>query len=150
MKALYAGSFDPFTTGHLSIAKRALSIFPELVIGVGYNETKQNERSVENRVKEISEIFAGNENVEVTSYSGLTAEFAKSLNAGVLIRGIRNIIDFEKERELADINREVLGIETVFLVAEPSLSYVSSSMVRELEHNGFDAKEYIASKKHNN
>lgn len=144
MKALYAGSFDPFTIGHLSIAKRALQLFDSLLIGVGFNESKKPEWPIEERIKAISDVFAGNENVEIMAYEGLTARFAKSKGAHVLIRGIRNGMDFEKEKELADINLKVLDIPTVFLPGDPDLSYVSSSMVRELIHNGFNPKEFIA------
>lgn len=147
MKALYAGSFDPFTIGHFSIAKRALGFFDQLVIGVGFNENKRIETPIEERVKEISKLFVEDKRVIVKQYRGLTAEFARSVGAGVLIRGLRNVSDFEKEKELADINREVLGIDTLFLVSDPSLSFVSSSMVRELRHNGFNADAYIASVK---
>ena len=143
MKALYAGSFDPFTTGHLDIAKRALGIFGNLVIGVGFNEHKKGEFPVSERVAAIKKLFAGNPAVEVLSYKGLTAEFASEMGVGVLVRGVRNVADFEKERELADINLKVLGIPTIFIPADPDLSYVSSSMVRELLHNGFDASKYI-------
>ena len=144
MKALYAGSFDPFTIGHLDIAERSLEMFGSLVIGVGYNETKQGEIPVEERVKAIREVFAGRSEVEVKVYSGLTVDFAAEIGAGVLVRGVRNGTEFEKEKELADINLAIGGISTVFLAARPELSFISSSMVRELSHNGYDASRFIA------
>lgn len=143
MKAFYAGSFDPFTVGHLSIAKRALSLFGDLIIGIGSNVTKRNERSIEDRIMHIRQLFPDTVHVTVFAYEGLTAEVAKENGAGVLIRGVRNGIDFEKEKELADINLEVFGLPTVMLPAEPQFSYVSSSMVRELTHFGYDASRYI-------
>ena len=143
MKAFYAGSFDPFTIGHLSIANRALSLFGELIIGIGYNESKRNEHSIEERILHIKKIFEGNSMVTIFAYQGLTAEIAKENGAGVLIRGVRNGIDFEKEKELADINLEVFGMPTVILPCEPQYSYVSSSMVRELTHFGYDVSRYI-------
>ena len=143
MKAFYAGSFDPFTIGHLSIANRALSIFGELIIGIGYNESKRHEHSIEERILHIKKLYEGNPNVTVFAYEGLTAQVAKENGAGVLIRGVRNGIDFEKEKDLADINLKVFGIQTVMLPAEPQLSYVSSSMIRELTHFGYDVSRYI-------
>lgn len=143
MTAFYAGSFDPFTIGHLSIAHRALEMFGKLIIGIGINESKRNEHSVEERIKRIQEIFAGNKNVTVFAYTGLTAEVAKENGAGVLVRGVRNSLDFDKEKELADINLEVFSIPTVMIPAEPSLSYVSSSMVRELKHFGYNVERFL-------
>lgn len=143
MTPFYAGSFDPFTIGHLSIAKRALEIFGSLIIGVGYNESKRSERSVEERVRKIQNIFADNPDVRVIAYTGLTAETAKEQGAGVLIRGVRNASDFDKEKELADINLEVFGVPTIMLPASPSLSYISSSMVRELNHFRQDTSKFL-------
>lgn len=143
MKAFYAGSFDPFTVGHLSIANRALHLFDELIIGIGYNESKHNERSLEERILHIKKLFEGNSKVIVFAYDGLTAQVAKENGAQVLVRGVRNGIDFEKEKELADINLEVFGMPTVMLPSEPRFSFVSSSMVRELTHFGYDASRYI-------
>ena len=143
MTVFYAGSFDPFTIGHLSIVEQALELFDDVVIGVGYNENKKSEWPVEVRVKAISDFFSKETRVRVTAYSGLTAKYAKENNLKVLVRGVRNSIDFEKEKELADINLEVLGLPTIFLPCRPSLSFVSSSMVRELIHIGYDASKYI-------
>lgn len=147
MKAFYAGSFDPFTTGHLSIAERALEIFGSLVIGIGFNKNKTNEKSLESRLEHIREVFKGCEGVSVVAYDCLTAEAAKKEGAGVLVRGVRNTIDFEKEKELADINLEIFGIPTVMIPSAPELTFVSSSMVRELSHFGFDASPFIAKEK---
>lgn len=134
MKAFYAGSFDPFTIGHLSIARRALELFDSIVIGIGYNEKKRYEGAVEERMEQIRAIFKDDNRVRIISYTGLTAEVAREEGAGVLVRGVRNTADFEKEKELADINLKVFGLPTVMIPAEPELSYVSSSMVRELKH----------------
>ena len=144
MKAFYAGSFDPFTIGHLSIARKALDLFDSLIIGIGYNESKKNEHSIEERIKHIRKLFAGQKNVTVFAYEGLTAEVAKENGAGVLVRGVRNSIDFEKEHELASINQKVFGMPTVMIPSDPELSYVSSSMVRELRHFGHNASAFIA------
>ena len=150
MKAFYAGSFDPFTIGHLSIAKRALEMFEELVIGVGVNEKKKNEKSVEHRIECIRRIFEDCPDVTVLAYNGLTAQAAVENGCGVLVRGVRNSIDFEKEKELADINLEVFAMPTVMIPASPSLSYISSSMVRELSHFGKDVTEFLPALSQNN
>lgn len=144
MKAFYPGSFDPFTIGHFSIARRALKMFGQLIIGIGYNEKKQSERSIEHRIRHIQEVFRNYEGVTVFAYDGLTAEVARENGAEVLVRGVRNSFDFEKEKELADINLEVFKMPTVMIPAEPSLTFVSSSMVRELIHFGQDASQFIA------
>lgn len=144
MKALFAGSFDPFTIGHRSIVERGLQIFDSVVIAIGHNENKRGEWTEQERIKAIKTLFEDNPRVEVTGYNGLTADFAKQTGASVLLRGARGVIDFEYERNLADANREIGGIETVILISEPEYSYISSSMVRELVHNGHDATRYIA------
>ena len=149
MKALYAGSFDPFTIGHLDIAEKALEMFGSLIIGIGYNESKKEEWPVERRVEAIKKIFVNRKEVEVEAYKGLTVEFAKAKGAGVLVRGVRNTLDFEKEKELADINKIVSGINTVMIPAAPELSYISSSMVRELYHNGYDITRFIPADNNN-
>lgn len=143
MTAFYAGSFDPFTVGHLSIALKILKIFPRLIIGIGFNESKRAEISVEERIEKISKIFKGNRCVSVIAYDGLTSEVAKAHGAGVLVRGVRNTLDFEKERELADINQKVFDMPTVLIPSDPELSFVSSSMVRELSHFGVDVSNFI-------
>lgn len=144
MKALFAGSFDPFTIGHRSIVERALTMFDKVVVAVGHNEHKQGLWTVEERVEAMSDVFADDDRVEVTSYSGLTAKFAGTIGADVLLRSARGVIDFEFERTLADANRALAGIDTVILISLPEYSFVSSSMVRELIHNGENASEYIA------
>ncbi|MCH5231015.1 MAG: pantetheine-phosphate adenylyltransferase [Muribaculaceae bacterium] len=141
--AFYAGSFDPFTIGHLSIARRALELFDGLIIGIGINKAKRNETTIEERILKIKKLFGQNDKVKVFAYEGLTAVVARENGAGVLVRGVRNAIDFEKEKELADINLKVFSMPTVMFPAEPELSYVSSSMVRELAHFGFDPSEFL-------
>lgn len=144
MKALYAGTFDPFTIGHLSIVERASKFCDEIYIAIGYNENKKCQWSIEERVSAISELFEKNPKIKVTSYEGLTLDYAKSIGIDVLIRGIRDVKDFEVEKNLADINFEIGGLDTIILVSLPKYSFVSSSMVKELLHNGYDARNYIA------
>ena len=142
--AVFAGSFDPFTIGHLDIVKRASALCDKLVIGIGYNEKKPGEWTLEERLKSIGDLFKGNEKVEVLPYTGLTVDFARNIKADFLVRGIRGMQDFEFERNLADINKEIGNLETILLISKPDLSFVSSSMVRELIHNGYDVSKYIA------
>lgn len=142
--AVFAGSFDPFTIAHLDIVERGLKMFDHIIIAVGHNEHKASEAEVTERVDAIKKIFDDNPEVEVKNYSGLTAIFAKENGADILLRGVRNVADFEYERNLADVNRSINGIETVFIVSRPEYSHISSSMVRELLHNGYDASRFIA------
>lgn len=140
---IFVGSFDPFTIGHLSIVRRALPLFDKLVIGVGVNERKTYLHTTEERIEAISRLFADEPAVEVRSYSGLTVDFAHSVEAGFIVKGVRSMKDFEYEREQADINREIGGVETVLLFAEPQMAHISSSMVRELTHFGKDPAPYL-------
>ena len=141
--AIFPGSFDPFTLGHHSIVERGLNLFDKIIIAIGYNEQKQVSDNIDKRLSVIKEIYAGNNNVEVISYSGLTVECAKRHNARFILRGVRNFIDFEYERNLAEINRKVGNIETILLFTLPEHGAISSSMVRELQHNGVDVRDFL-------
>lgn len=140
--ALFAGSFNPFTTGHLRIVERCLHIADRVVVAVGYNEHK-DAGDIDSRVEALRRIFKDRPDVEVTSYSGLTADFARNVGADFLLRGVRGNADFEYERNLADINLNVLGMDTVILVSEPQYAYISSSAVRELRANGYDVTPFL-------
>lgn len=142
--AVFAGSFNPFTIGHKSIVERGLKLFDKIIIGVGVNPDKLSDEDIVKRCSEIGDLFKKNDSVEVRSYTGLTADFVKSAGASAILRGVRNVGDFEYERNLADINLKVLDVETCLLFSLPEYSFVSGSMVRELEANGFDASEFIA------
>lgn len=141
--ALFAGSFDPYTVGHHSLVERALNMFDRVVVAVGYNSEKGGATTVEERVAAIAAVYCGDSRVEVCSYSGLTMDFAREVGADVLLRGVRNIKDFEYERELADVNKQIGGIDTVLLVSEPGYSSVSSSVVRELMRYGKDVSDLL-------
>ncbi|MDE5643188.1 MAG: pantetheine-phosphate adenylyltransferase [Muribaculaceae bacterium] len=144
MKALFAGSFDPFTIGHDSIVRRALRLFDEgVTIAIGYNCNKTSCSDIEERVDAIRRIYNGVAGVEVAAYSCLTTDFARQCGAGVLLRGVRSVKDFEYERDLADINRRISGIDTVILPAEPDMAMISSSMVRELMRYSKDVSEFL-------
>ena len=141
--ALFAGTFDPFTIGHYSIVKRALPMFDKIIIGVGTNSGKKCMFSVEERTKAIEKVFADETRVEVKVYNCLTMDFAKEVGAGVLLRGVRSTKDFEYEREIADVNLRLGGIETVLLISEPEHTSTSSSIVRELITYGKDVSEFL-------
>lgn len=143
---IFTGSFDPFTTGHDDIVRRSLPLFDRIVIGIGINERKQYMLTLDERIKAISDLYGDEPKIEVKAYSDLTVDFAKRENATYIIKGIRSMKDFEYEREQADINRMIGGVETLLLIADPKLSSVSSSMVRELIHFGRDTSEFIPSK----
>lgn len=140
---IFTGSFDPFTVGHDDIVRRALPLFDRIVIGVGYNERKKTMFTPDERVAAIATLYAGEPRIEVRSYSDLTVDFARREQAGFIIKGVRSVKDFEYEREQADINRRIGGVETILLYAAPQFESVSSSMVRELMHFGRDVSEFL-------
>lgn len=140
---IFVGSFDPFTIGHKSVVDRVLPLFDRVVIGVGVNERKQYMFTVEERVAAIRQLYAGDERVVVESYSDLTVDFAQRHGAQFVVKGVRNVRDFEYERDQADINRRLTGLETLLIYAEPGLDSVSSSVVRELNHFGKDTSMFV-------
>ena len=142
-KAIFPGSFDPFTTGHHSIVKRTLAFMDEVIVGIGVNEGKQCLLPAEKRVEMIRELYTDEPRVKVMAYSGLTVDFAQEQGAQFIVRGIRSVKDFEYEEGIADINKKLNGIETVFLFSEPELASVSSSVVRELLHYGKDISMFL-------
>lgn len=136
--ALFAGTFDPFTKGHHALVLRALAIFDKVIVAVGRNMGKKCLFSVEQRVEAIEKLYAADKRVEVMAYDGLTMDLAKEIGATALLRGVRNTKDFEYEREIADVNFRIGGIETVLLMSEPEHASISSSIVRELMNYGKD------------
>ena len=142
-RAIFPGTFDPFTLGHHSIVKRSLTFMGEVIVGIGINEGKHCLLPVEKRVEMIRQLYADEPRVKVMAYSGLTVDFAKEQEAGFIVRGIRSVKDFEYEEGIADINKKLSGIETIFLFTEPELSSVSSSVVRELLHYGKDVSMFL-------
>lgn len=141
---IFVGSFNPFTVGHDSIVRRALPLFDRLVIGVvGDNMNKPGLSPAEERRETISSLYADEPAIEVKVFHGLAMDFAKAENARYIVKGVRTAKDFEYEREQADFNRELGGIETILLYAEPALASVSSSALRELQHFGMDISRYL-------
>jgi len=142
--ALFPGSFDPFTIGHADIVRRALPLFDEIVIAVGINSAKQPMFPTEDRVETIRRAFANQPKVKVATYSCLTVDFAREVGATHILRGVRTVQDFEYERQMADANRELSGIETVLLYSSPAYAHISSSLVRDLHRFGHDITPYLA------
>lgn len=141
---IFPGSFDPFTRGHQSIVNRTLStIADKVIIAIGTNYNKRYAQSIEERICNIKRVYANEPRVEVQAYEGLTTDFAQKVNASFIVRGIRNVKDFEYERDIAEVNRRLTGIETILLFTEPELAHVSSSIARELKSYNKDITEYL-------
>ena len=143
---IFVGSFNPFTIGHDSIVRRALPLFDRLVIGVvGDNVQKPDMLPAEERMKAIKTLYVNEPAIEVKPYFGLAVDFARAENARFIVKGVRSAKDFEYEREQAEINRMITNgeVETILLYAEPQLSSISSSMVRELQHFGVDVSKFL-------
>ena len=139
---VFPGSFDPFTLGHVDIVRRALPLCDELIIAVGENSEKKYLFSLEKRIAFISATCA-EPKIKVVSYKGLTIDFCKSVQATALLRGLRNPADFEFEKSVAQINRRLSGIETLFLLTAADLAYISSSVVREIMVHGGDYSSLV-------
>lgn len=141
--AIFPGTFDPFTKGHDALVRRALSVVDELYIAIGINTEKRTMLTLDERMQRIETLYKDEPSVRVVSYEGLTTDFAQSIGAQFIIRGVRNTIDFEYERNIADVNRMLTGIDTLLLISEPEYVAISSSMVRELSHFGKDISKYL-------
>ena len=142
--AVYPGSFDPVTKGHLDIIKRAAKINDHLIVAVLNNNAKNPLFTVEERVELLKECCKGIQNVSVESFDGLTVEFAKKRHASVMVRGLRAVTDFENEIQLAHTNHALYpGIETVFLSTSLKWSYLSSTIVREAAHYNHDVSKFV-------
>lgn len=142
--AIFPGSFDPITRGHVSVVKRAIPLFDEIIIAIGINSSKQYMFLLEDRKFWIEAVFAKEPKVRVQTYSGLTVDFCKSVNANFILRGLRTAADFEFEKEIAQVNKMLeSGIETLFLLTEPEYAPISSSLVREVYRYGGDISSLI-------
>lgn len=142
--ALFPGSFDPFTNGHEDIALRGAQLFDELIIGIGVNTSKSRYVDVEKMKLHIEETFSGVDNIKVVSFQGLTAMYAKEVNATHILRGVRNTTDFEYENTIAQANKNMNpDLDTVFLITSPSLSHISSTITREIHKLGGDVTDYL-------
>lgn len=145
--AVFAGSFDPITRGHEDIVLKAMPLFDQIIIAIGVNIDKKSAFPLEDRIKWIENTFAEYPKVKVVSYEGLTVDLCKKMNANFIIRGLRNTTDFEYESIIAEANKKLNpDIETVFLLSDPNLRCISSTVVRDLIKNGVDMKSFIPEK----
>ena len=141
--ALFPGTFDPFTKGHHSIVQRGLCIFDEIVIAIGVNANKKPMFTEGQRLEMLQRLYADEPRVKVISYSGLTVDVAHRYGAQFMLRGARSVIDFEYEKSMSDVNREISGVETIVLFTEPIYAHISSSIVRELLCFGHKVDEFL-------
>ena len=142
-RAIFPGTFDPFTIGHYSIVTRALTFMDEVTIGIGINENKNTYFPIEKRVEMIQKLYKNEPRIKVMSYDCLTIDFAQQVDAQFIVRGIRTVKDFEYEETIADINRKLAGIETILLFTAPELTCISSTIVRELLSYNKDISMFI-------
>ncbi len=144
--AVFPGSFDPITLGHVDIALRAIPLFDKIIIAVGKNANKKYMFPLEQRVHWINETFKNEPKIIADSYSGLTTEYCKTQGAHFILRGLRNPSDFEFEKAIAQANRKLYPeIETVFLLTASGLSFISSSIARDVIKNGGDYSQFVPS-----
>ena len=141
--AIFPGSFDPITLGHVDIINRALPLFDEIIIAIGINSDKSYMFSLEDRIRFIKENYANEPKITVETYSGLTTDFCKKLSVDFILRGLRNPADFEFEKAIAQTNRKLSNIETVFLLTSAKTSFISSSIVRDIIRNGGNATGFV-------
>lgn len=142
--AVFPGSFDPITSGHVDIVRRAMPLFDRIIIGVGVNTQKKSLFSLEQRLQWLGEVFKKDEKVKIAHFSGLTSEFCKREGARYLIRGLRNGSDFDYEKTISQLNSIIgNGLETVFLISRPEYSHISSTIVREIILGKGDASPFL-------
>ncbi len=142
-RAVFPGSFDPITLGHVDIIKRAIPLFDEIVIAIGINADKKYMFSPEQRQEFIRQTFSNEPKIKTASYKGLTVDYCKKIDATFILRGLRNPADFEFEKAIAQTNRKLSGIETVFLLTSAETSFISSSIVRDILRNNGDVSVLV-------
>ena len=142
-KAIFPGSFDPFTIGHYDIVKRGLTLFDEIIIGIGRNSTKKETFPIREREEAIRKIFKDEPRVSVHIYDCLTVDFAREVGAQFILRGVRCVQDFEYERNMAEANKDLGGIETILLYTRPEYAHISSTLVRDLYSYNKDVSAYV-------
>lgn len=142
--AVFPGSFDPITCGHASVIRRSVPLFDKIIVAIGVNTLKDTYFDLDTRIKMIQAVFADCEKVEVQSYSGLTTDYCREVNARFLLRGLRTSADFEFERAIAQVNKMMLPkIESVFLLTTPEHTPINSTIVRDIILHGGDASKFL-------
>jgi len=142
--AVFPGSFDPITVGHESIIKRAIPLFDKLIIAIGKNSNKKTLFTIEQRTVWLEKVFAAYPKVEIDSFSGLTVEYCKKIGAKYILRGLRTSADFEFERSIGQVNKQIYDeIETVFILTTPEHTPINSSVVRDIYTHGGDVSKFI-------
>jgi|TARA_B100000767_G_scaffold2015_1_gene2009 pantetheine-phosphate adenylyltransferase len=147
-KAIFPGSFDPITLGHVDVINRGITLFDEVIIAIGENSSKDYMFSLRERINFIESAFKDNPKVRVMSYSGLTIDFCKEVEVNFILRGLRNPADFEFEKAIAQTNRKLSTLETVFLLTSAQTSFISSSIVREIIRYKGDYKKLVPNSVH--
>lgn len=142
--AVFPGSFDPITSGHVDLVKRALPIFDKIIVAIGENSQKKYLFSMEKRMAWLVEVFKDYEKVDIGRFEGLTAHYCKEIKANYLLRGLRNASDFDYEKTISQLN-SIVGddLETIFLISRPEFSHISSTIVREIIKGGGDARPFL-------
>jgi pantetheine-phosphate adenylyltransferase len=142
--ALFPGSFDPITKGHEALVLRAIPLFDEVIVSVGVNAVKQCMFTLEQRLEFISATFKAYPSVKVTTYQGLTINYAAQIGANTILRGLRNSTDFDYEKSIAQMNKAInTHVDTIFLITDPELAAISSTILRELIKGGADVKPFL-------
>ncbi|HEY0898274.1 MAG TPA: pantetheine-phosphate adenylyltransferase [Sphingobacteriaceae bacterium] len=142
--ALFPGSFDPVTKAHVDILRRSVSLFDQVIVGIGINSNKVALLDIETRKKMLEAIFKGDPKIEVRTYEGLTVDYAKKIGAAYIIRGIRTVADFEYEKGIAHINHALVPeIESIFILSKPGYSSISSTVVRDILRNKGDVRKFV-------
>jgi pantetheine-phosphate adenylyltransferase len=144
-KALFPGSFDPITLGHIDIVTQGLLLFDEIIIAVGENSSKNNLFTMDQRLAFITEVFENNPKISVISYKGMTVDLCQKIDVNFILRGLRNSVDFEFEKSIAQVNRDMASVETVFLLASSTTAHISSTIVREVIKNNGAYQKFVPS-----
>ncbi len=142
-RAVFPGSFDPITLGHIDIIDRALPLFDEIIVAIGVNAEKKTMWDLEQRLAFIEEALAGYDRIRIMTYSGLTAQFCLEQQANYILRGLRNALDFSYERSIAQTNARLSGVESIFIISSPGTSHISSTIVRDIARHGGDYSQLV-------
>ena len=146
--AVCPGSFDPVTLGHVDVVTRAAALFEEVVVAVAINPAKQGLFTVDERRALLDEAFAGLDNVRVDAFEGLIVDYCRAQGATTMVKGLRSATDFAFEEPMAQMNRHLTGVDSVFLITDPAHSFVSSSLVKEVARGGGDVAAFLSPEVH--